>query len=172
MYCVGTLLPIAVFRKGVTEMIKKLVYIIETYISIPMLYIIFITILLQIFSRYVLRKPFLWTMELSQLCFAWLVFLGAIVSYRRNDMVRMEFIYKILSEKAKKILEFLYDLLFLIVTIILLPYSLKMVYRVSNEKMYTLPLSESYLYISVTFGLAIILLISYYKVILHLKDKK
>ena len=42
-----------------------------------------------VFSRYVLRRPFVWSDELASILFLWLAMLGAVVAYRRVEHMRM-----------------------------------------------------------------------------------
>ncbi|MEO3387951.1 TRAP transporter small permease [Mesorhizobium sp. CAU 1741] len=43
-----------------------------------------ITVGLQVTARNVLGLPFIWTLDLAQLLFSWIVFIGAAVAYRRG----------------------------------------------------------------------------------------
>lgn len=43
-----------------------------------------LTVGFQVLARNVLKLPFVWTMDLAQLLFAWLIFIGAAVAFRRG----------------------------------------------------------------------------------------
>lgn len=43
-----------------------------------------VTVALQVTARNVLGLPFIWTLDLAQLLFSWLVFIGAAVAFRRG----------------------------------------------------------------------------------------
>jgi TRAP-type C4-dicarboxylate transport system permease small subunit len=43
-----------------------------------------LTVGFQVFARNILKLPFVWTMDLAQLLFAWLIFVGAAVAFRRG----------------------------------------------------------------------------------------
>lgn len=43
-----------------------------------------VTVTLQVTARNVLGLPFIWTLDLAQLLFSWLVFIGAAVAFRRG----------------------------------------------------------------------------------------
>jgi len=43
-----------------------------------------LTVGFQVFARNILKMPFVWTMDLAQLLFAWLIFVGAAVAFRRG----------------------------------------------------------------------------------------
>jgi len=42
-----------------------------------------------VYSRYVLRRPFVWSDELASILFLWLAMLGAVIAYRRMEHMRM-----------------------------------------------------------------------------------
>ncbi|MFT4098206.1 MAG: TRAP transporter large permease subunit [Rhodoblastus sp.] len=42
-----------------------------------------------VYSRYVLRRPFIWSDELASILFLWLAMLGAVIAYRRLEHMRM-----------------------------------------------------------------------------------
>ena len=48
----------------------------SNFIIASMLAVLFFTFLLQIFSRYILRSPFGWTLELCLILWVWIVFFG------------------------------------------------------------------------------------------------
>ena len=47
----------------------------SNFLTASMLAVLFFTFLFQIFSRYVLRSPFGWTLELCLILWLWIVFL-------------------------------------------------------------------------------------------------
>ena len=51
---------------------------------------LFLTFLVQVFSRYVLQTPFGWTLELSLILWVWLVFFASAFALRDRDHVRFD----------------------------------------------------------------------------------
>ena len=60
------------------------------FIAATMLAALFITFLLQIFSRYVLLTPFGWTLELCLILWLWIVFFGCSFIVRDRDHVTFD----------------------------------------------------------------------------------
>lgn len=58
-----------------------------------MLAALFATFLLQIFSRYVLERPFGWTLELCLALWVWIVFFGCAFVVRDRDHVTFDILY-------------------------------------------------------------------------------
>jgi len=50
------------------------------------------TIALQVASRNLLKIPVIWTLDLAQLLFSWLIFLGAAVAFRRGGHYAVDII--------------------------------------------------------------------------------
>lgn len=65
--------------------------------------IIFLAVLLQIFFRFVLRSPFVWTEELSRCLFIWTCFLGWIIALRRGSHIRVTFFLEMLPAPLKRV---------------------------------------------------------------------
>ena len=55
------------------------------FVVATMLATMFLTFLLQIFSRYVWRTPFGWTLELCLILWVWIVFFGCAFVVREKD---------------------------------------------------------------------------------------
>lgn len=51
-----------------------------------------VVVFLQVFARNILEVPFIWTLDVAQLLFAWCIFLGAAVALRRNAHYSLELI--------------------------------------------------------------------------------
>lgn len=64
----------------------------------------FITFLLQIFSRYVLKTPFGWTLELCLILWVWIVFFGCAFLVRENDHVTFDIFYLSAPRRVQKVL--------------------------------------------------------------------
>ena len=63
-------------------------------LSAALLLALFLTFLLQIFSRYVLSDPFGWTLELCLSLWIWVVFWGNAFIVDNKDHVRFDLIYQ------------------------------------------------------------------------------
>ncbi len=66
--------------------------------------LLFITILLQVFSRYVLNEPLGWTTEISVIAYLWLVFWGAAFMVGHRDQVRFDLIYNHLPSSVQRVM--------------------------------------------------------------------
>lgn len=58
-----------------------------------------------VFSRYVLHSALPWTDELATYLFLWLTMLGAVVAYRRDEHMRMNALFRVVSPAVRGSLE-------------------------------------------------------------------
>jgi len=62
----------------------------KTFFITVLLFILVITVFLQIFTRFVLLKPLTWTEEVARFCFIWLIFMGASINVRKRAHFALE----------------------------------------------------------------------------------
>jgi C4-dicarboxylate transporter DctQ subunit len=74
------------------------------FIAATMLAAMFVTFLLQIFSRYVLVTPFGWTLELCLILWVWIVFFGNSFLVRERDHVTFDIFYLAAPRRLRQIL--------------------------------------------------------------------
>ena len=71
------------------------------FITATMLAVLFFTFLLQIFSRYILKAPFGWTLELCLILWLWIVFFGCSFAVRDQDHVKFDIFYYATPKKVQ-----------------------------------------------------------------------
>ena len=74
----------------------------------------------QVFFRYVLNEPFTWSEELTTYLFAWLIFTGATVTVRRNEVPALHIIVESLPPRLSTFVANVADLLALVISAIML----------------------------------------------------
>ena len=62
---------------------------------------LFLTFLLQIFSRYVLNSPFGWTLELCRILWVWIVFFCCAFLVKEKDHVKFNLLYSASRGKTR-----------------------------------------------------------------------
>jgi len=68
-----------------------------------MLAAMFLTFLIQIFSRYVMAQPFGWTLELCLVLWIWIVFFGNAFVVREGDHVTFDILYHAVPKRVRTI---------------------------------------------------------------------
>jgi TRAP-type C4-dicarboxylate transport system permease small subunit len=64
-------------------------------VSTALLAGILVTVLVQVFMRYVLNSPLTWTDEATRLQLVWLTFLGAVLTYRLGTHIAVDLLEQI-----------------------------------------------------------------------------
>lgn len=72
-------------------------------VAAAMLAAMFLTFLLQIFSRYVLADPFGWTLELCLTLWLWMVFWGNAFVVRHDEHVTFDVFYHAVGPELRKV---------------------------------------------------------------------
>ena len=84
----------------------------------------FLVVLAQVIWRYFLHHPIVWSEEFARFCMAWITFLGSVIACRSDSLSRVDIVLVALPEKARKVLFVITDVLMLVITVILLRYSI------------------------------------------------
>lgn len=73
-------------------------------VAAGLLAVMFLTFLVQIFTRYVINYPLGWTLEVCLTTWLWLVFWGAAFCLDDRDQVKFDLFYLAASRKARRVL--------------------------------------------------------------------
>lgn len=74
------------------------------FIAATMLAAMFVTFLLQIFSRYVLQTPFGWTLEFCLILWVWIVFFGCAFIAGEKDHVTFDIFYLAVPRRMRQVM--------------------------------------------------------------------
>ena len=91
------------FKRGVTALFKWIATVIFGTQCVVML--------LQIFMRRIVNRPFVWAEDLVVLLFVWLTYLGAAVLYSNGKLITVDLFVMALPKKAKALTSALVDIL-------------------------------------------------------------
>lgn len=72
------------------------------------LFVVVVTVFLQVFFRFVLKLPAPWTEELSRLAFVYMAFFGAVLGAKYNMHLSVDFLSKVPKKWRKHILSVSY----------------------------------------------------------------
>jgi TRAP-type C4-dicarboxylate transport system permease small subunit len=84
--------------------------IFEIYLAVVIFSALIVSIFLEVFMRYVLNNPSPELFELSIYCFVWVIYLGGALATRYNQHIRFDLIHSRLPEKARRVMEIVFDL--------------------------------------------------------------
>lgn len=116
---------------------------VELYIPVISFVVLFSVFCFQVFMRYVMNNPQPWTLEVEQMCFLWLVLLGACFAQREKSHVTFTLLYDSLGVKGKALTTLLGNLIiastFLLATIPSLRYILGLAERAQVTSILKVP---------------------------------
>lgn len=120
--------------------------LLEQYIPGVLFLAFFGLFVLQIILRSVFKVGMPWSEEVCSICYTWIVFLTASFAERTHDNIYFPLIHDALSEKAKRVVDFLHQVILVAFYIFITPCTLDL-YRFFGRKYTTLlrvPLSIAY----------------------------
>ncbi|MBM7553595.1 TRAP transporter small permease [Thalassobacillus pellis] len=79
--------------------IRAFLYKLTKYINITMMFMLFLILLLQVFTRKFLNTPLAWPEELSLVTMIWITFFGAYQCTLENSHLKMDFLQTVIPEK-------------------------------------------------------------------------
>lgn len=80
---------------------KFLLDLVEIYIPSVSFTVMFISFIIQIFTRYVLNNPVVWSYELTIFGFIWTALLGALYAKRKASHVKFTLLYDMYTPTAR-----------------------------------------------------------------------
>lgn len=83
--------------------------------------VLFLTILLQVFSRYLLDDPIGWTAEICVIAYLWLAFWGGGLMAGRQDHVRFDLVYSHLPSGMRRVMVFSRSMIIAGILLVALP---------------------------------------------------
>jgi TRAP-type C4-dicarboxylate transport system permease small subunit len=118
--------------------------------------IIFASVLLQIFLRYVLNFPLTWSEELSRYLFIMVCFLGWTLATRNKTHIKVNFILDALPQKIQFQVKIFIQILVLSFAVVLIYLGSRMTYKSIDVPSITLFFSFAYIYAFIPISGAII----------------
>ena len=91
------------------------------YLAASLIFVMAATLILDAFTRNVIKMPVHWAIEFTQFTLAAYYFMGGSITLKNNDQVRMDLIYSHLTDRGRAIVEVVTSvcLLFFLVTLLM-----------------------------------------------------
>lgn len=140
----------------------------ELYLGSIFICITVLVVIMNVFTRYVLKFTYFWAEEVAVGCFVWTIFLGTAAAYRKRGLIGVEAIIILLPQKVRKIVEFFVYILLTILSSVM--FYLSFTYVTTSTKI-TPALEISYAYINVGIVLSFGLM-AFYSILIVIKDFK
>jgi TRAP-type C4-dicarboxylate transport system permease small subunit len=106
----------------------------EVYIPIVSFIIMFVTFILQVFFRYIINHPLVWSMEIIVICFIWTVEFGACFTMRKKSHVKFTMLYDRLNPRLAAVFRIIGNAIIFLTFLCLVPSSWNQALYESFEK--------------------------------------
>lgn len=122
------------------------------YVLMAMLAVMTAIIFWQVFSRFVVGSSLAWSEELSRFLMIFMIFIGASLALRGNELISVELLLEKLAGTPRKVLVIIIQLVSIVFFIILIKYGYAMAESFSNQKAPSLGVSMQIIYLSLPLG--------------------
>jgi TRAP-type C4-dicarboxylate transport system permease small subunit len=156
---------------GGADRIKTVIEKTIDSITVFLFIIIFIAAVSQVFMRWIVGKPLVWSEELIRLLYVWVSFLGWVISTRSGSHIRITMVISRLPPGFQKVMETINCILVIGFSVFLIWYGFRLAYIGRTNKAISIPVNFAMVYAIVPVSNFLIIL---YKIldILNLWRKK
>ncbi|MBF7095698.1 TRAP transporter small permease [Alkalibacter mobilis] len=147
--------------------ISKILDFFEIHMSMLSFMVMFISFVILIFYRYVLKDSIGWLNELNAIAFVWSSIFAAAYGGRSGEHVSFEILYEKVSEKWQLIFRLIGSVMILVTFIILLPNAYQAVVDMAMKKSSVMKIPYNILYAPF---ILFVLLVIFHQAILFIKD--
>jgi len=125
------------------KILEKALY----YASTSLMFLMALVISAQVFSRYIMSSPLIWSEELGRYTFVWITFIGMAIGVRKGSHVALDILVMKLKGVNKKVLIAFNNLFLLFLSSSLIYSGIKLFELGARQTSPTLKLPMEYVYI-------------------------
>ncbi|QTL99674.1 TRAP transporter small permease subunit [Iocasia frigidifontis] len=135
----------------------------EEVLTKSALFLIIVLVFIAAILR-TLKYPLNWSVDIAQLLFAWTVFIGADIAFRRDKLMGVDLIISKFPSKIKSFLKIFFYCLIIIFLFITLIYGLQLCIENSARTFQSLRISYSWVTLSLPVGSILMVITSIIKI--------
>jgi TRAP-type C4-dicarboxylate transport system permease small subunit len=124
--------PLAAWQVRLDRTATRIEWLLDAALVL-MLTVLVVSLIWQVFGRYVLDKAPAWSEELARYLMVWITMLGSAVVMRENGHIGVTFVLDLLSPGARKIVLVVRDLIVLAVAYVLVTSGLQLTELLSGQ---------------------------------------
>jgi len=147
------------------KVLETIFDVIEQGLGVFFVLLMFISVLLQIFYRYVLQSPLTWTEEAARYSFIWIVLLGAAFAVRKKEHVAMEILFDRFPKSVQRYVMVIINGIILLSLIYLLPVGWSFFSFMKNISAPTLNISWGFLFFAAPLSIALMTIHTFIRLI-------
>ncbi|QQK75735.1 TRAP transporter small permease [Salicibibacter cibarius] len=128
------------------------------YVTSFFIALLAILVIIQVFSRFVINFPFIWSEEVARYAMVYVVFLGSALATRYNQHIAIDFLLQIVSEKKQNKLKIIITWVSILFFALLCYQGAILTVTVWEQTSPTTGLSMSWAYAAIPLGAGMMLL--------------
>ncbi|WP_044022482.1 TRAP transporter small permease [Bacillus sp. SG-1] len=152
------------------KILDRFINVIDVFASILMV-LLTMVVFGEVLSRYVFNFPLVFSTELTNLLFPWIIFITAISVTKNEDHLSINFLRDKMSRNGRKITFILTKLVMMFFSFYMVLSSYQIAKSVVNQPLPMLRISKAWLYSSVTVSFTLIFIILTYQLIMIIMNK-
>ena len=117
------------------------------WMSVFLLTGIFVLGIAQVFWRWILRNPIVWSEELIQLTYVWICYLGWTIAERKDSHIRITAVSNTLPKGAQKYLQAFNHILCIVFSVLMVYFGIKLVGAGLKRTAVSFPLNYAVVYV-------------------------
>ncbi|MBM6618127.1 TRAP transporter small permease [Bacillus suaedaesalsae] len=103
----------------------------------------------QVFARYVLNSPLVWSEEVIKYLMIWIVLLGTAIALRKGLLISVEIVLHIVPKIIQKVMQAIITILNMVFLVLLVQYGFKILETIQGQTTGALELPVSWTYAAV-----------------------
>lgn len=117
------------------------------WVSVFLLSGIFVLGIAQVFWRWILHNPIVWSEELIQLTYVWICYLGWTIAERKDSHIRITAVANMLPRGAQKYLQIFNHILCIIFSVLMVYFGIELVGAGLKRTAVSFPLNYAVVYV-------------------------
>lgn len=113
--------------------VAKVIHLIEDSLARTFFLLMFITLIVGVFWRFVLDQPLTWTVNVSVLAFLWMVLIGAGLPNWADDHIQFDLLYERFGRRTQLVLQVIGNLAIVAPCAMILPSSIEYIGSLSEQ---------------------------------------
>jgi TRAP-type C4-dicarboxylate transport system permease small subunit len=134
--------------KAVLRQIER----VEELITVFFLFIMCVFVLLQLFSRFILNSPLLFTEEVSRYSYVWITFIGLSLATKTGDHIKVDFFMGLLPRAARVVIERIVNTISFLILLYLCYLGLRFLAFSGMNESAALKIPLNFVYVSLPLG--------------------
>lgn len=137
--------------KTIVRSIDRLNYWIFHFIAIIFGLVALLTIY-QVFARYVLKSPLIWSEAVVRYSMIWIVLLGTAIALRKGLLISVEALLYLVPKGVKRVMEFIIVIINIVFLFLLIKFGFDIMENLAHQKTGSIDIPVTWVYAAVPVG--------------------